>query len=118
MLLKYIGVACRNYAANNGDLLPTNFAQIQNDKYIPAGVAPNSFEFFDYGQPLPTSVPGYSFLACETQPLRYPTGQWKRVYLLADGSVQIGTSDDGNFDSWEQQWLQQQTQQSGPLVSQ
>jgi hypothetical protein len=118
MVLKYIGVACRNYAANNGNLLPTNFDQIQSDKYIPAGVDPNSFEFFDYGQALPTSAPGYYFLARETQAIHYPTGQWKVVYLLADGSVQIGSSDDGNFDSWEHQWIQQQSQQSGPPTSQ
>lgn len=113
-VLKHIGVACRNYAANNGNLLPTNIGQIQNDKYVeyPTGVGPNSYEFFDYGQPLPTSAPGYYPLARESQALLYPSGQWKRVYLLADGSVQIGTSDDGNFDSWEQQWIQQQAQEA------
>jgi hypothetical protein len=113
MALKYIGVACRIYAANNGNLLPTSFDQIQNDTNFPAGVRPNTFEFIDYGQPLPTSVPGYYFLARESQAILYPYGKWKRVYLLADGSVQIGTSDDGNFDSWEQQWIQQQSQVTG-----
>jgi hypothetical protein len=30
-----------------------------------------------------------------------PDGMWHRVYGLADGSVQIATSYDGNFDAWE-----------------
>jgi len=126
MVLKYIGVACRNYAANNGDMFPTNFGQIQGElgKYIqfPPGVGTNSFEFMSDGQPLATNSPGYSFLARETQAIQYPTGKWHRVYLLADGSVQIGESDDGNFDAWEQQWLQKQAQeaaeQAGAPVSQ
>jgi prepilin-type processing-associated H-X9-DG protein len=30
-----------------------------------------------------------------------PDGTWSRIYLFADGSVQIATSYDGNFDAWE-----------------
>ena len=122
MALKHVGVACRIYAANNGGFLPTNFSQIQDElsNYVefPPGVGTNSFEFLNYGQPLTTNSPGYSFLAQEAQPIQYPSGKWHRVYLLADGSVQIGVSDDGNFDAWEQQWIQQQAQKFVPPVSQ
>lgn len=122
MVLKHVGVACRIYAANNGGFLPTNFSQIQdelaNHVEFPPGVGTNSFEFLNYGQPLTTNSPGYYFLAQEAQAIQYPTGKWHRVYLLADGSVQIGQSDDGNFDAWQQQWIQQQAQQSALPVSQ
>jgi len=30
-----------------------------------------------------------------------PDGTWQRAYGFADGSVQIATSYDGNFDAWE-----------------
>jgi RNA polymerase sigma factor (sigma-70 family) len=115
-VLKHIGVACRIYAANNGGLLPTNFGQIQNELAenveFPSGVGTNSFEFFDYGQPLTTNSPGYYFLAQESQALHYPNGKWVRVYLLADGSAQIASSEDGNFDAWQQQWLQRQAEEA------
>ena len=120
MLLKYVGLAAHLFAAENGGSLPTNMSQISGDSTIqfPPGVGPEAFEFFDYGQPLATNMPGYYFLAREARATLYPSGQWKQVYLLADGSVQIGTSDDGNFDSWEQQWIEQQAQIPGQPSSQ
>jgi hypothetical protein len=30
-----------------------------------------------------------------------PDGTWSRIYGLADGSVHIATSYDGNFEAWE-----------------
>ena len=111
--LKLIGVECRRYAGANGGLLPTNFGQIQ-DKLanIPfdSGSVTNSFEFYDYGQPLSTNTPGYFFFARQKQPLHWPDGRWSRGYLLVDGSVQLGTSADGNFDTWEQNWIQGEAQ--------
>jgi hypothetical protein len=119
--IKYVGVACRVYAANNAGLLPTSFGQIQNElaQYVefPPGADTNTFEFFDYGQALSTNTPPYYFLARETQPVQYPDGHWRLVYLLVDGSAQIGDSSDGNFDSWEQQWIQRQAQESGQPIS-
>jgi hypothetical protein len=34
-----------------------------------------------------------------------PNGKWKCVYGMADGSVEVQTSDDGNFDAFEHQHM-------------
>jgi hypothetical protein len=39
----------------------------------------------------------------EKNPRQSPNGKWERVYGLADGSAWYETSDDGNFDAFEQQ---------------
>jgi RNA polymerase sigma factor (sigma-70 family) len=104
--LKKIGLAAHLYASDNGNLLPTNFAQIQ-DMLDNIGARTNSFEFYDYGKPLSTdtNTPTYSFLAREKQARQMPDGKWSRVYLFVDGSVQEAGSDDGSFDEWEQNWI-------------
>jgi hypothetical protein len=39
----------------------------------------------------------------EKFPRQTPDGKWERVYGLADGSAWSEKSDDGNFDTFEQQ---------------
>jgi hypothetical protein len=34
-----------------------------------------------------------------------PDGKWERVYGMVDGSVEVQTSDDGNFGAFEQQHM-------------
>jgi hypothetical protein len=34
-----------------------------------------------------------------------PDGKWERIYGMADGSVVLQTSEDGNFDAWEKQHM-------------
>jgi RNA polymerase sigma factor (sigma-70 family) len=126
--LKQVGTASHMYAGDNGNMLPTNMGQIQGllaSVDFGSGVGTNSFEFYDYGQPLPTSATPYFFFAREKQARQLPNGRWSRMYLLVDGSVQEAGSDNGNFDTWEKEWIQQQaaqqqqaTQQSGSPVSQ
>jgi RNA polymerase sigma factor (sigma-70 family) len=119
--LKLISVACRAYAGTNGGLLPTNFGQVQ-DKLanIPFdfGIGTNSFEFYDYGEPLSTNTPDYFFFARQKQPFQWPDGRWSRAYLFVDGSVQLGASDNGNFDTWEQNWIQGEAQQEAKRAAQ
>jgi RNA polymerase sigma factor (sigma-70 family) len=115
-VLKQIGRACHIFAGNNGNLLPTNMAQIQGllaDVPFGAGVGTNSFEFYDYGQALTTGATPYFPMAREKEARQMPDGRWSRMYLLIDGAVQEAVPDDGNFDAWEKEWLQQQeTQQA------
>ena len=120
-VLKQIGTACRVYAGNNGDVLPTSFAQIKNElANIPfdSGVSTNTFEFLDYGQPLSSSATPYYFYAREKQPFQMPDGQWSRIYLLIDTSAQVAGSDDGNFDTWEKNWIQGETQRAAQQAAQ
>jgi hypothetical protein len=42
----------------------------------------------------------------EKTPRQNPSGQWERIYELADGSVQTQQSEDGHFDAYEHQQQQ------------
>jgi len=119
--LKQVGNASHMYAGDHRNLLPTNIGQIRGllaDVNFGSGVGTNSFEFYDYGKPLPTGATPYFFLAREKQPRQMPDGKWSRIYLHVDGYVQEATTDDGNFDAWEKDWIQQAAQKFGPPVSQ
>jgi hypothetical protein len=108
--LHEVGVASKVYAANNGGLLPTDLGQITNlvNQYSDLGVGTNSFEILNYATPLSTNTPPYFFYAREKQARQMPDGLWSRAYLLMNGSVQFAASGDGNFDTWEKEWLQSQ----------
>jgi RNA polymerase sigma factor (sigma-70 family) len=124
--LRQIGLACRDYANSHGDVLPTNFGQVADQLAglgSHSGVGTNSFEFIDYGQPLTTSAPDYFLVAREKVARQMPEGRWSRMYLMVDGSAQEAAPDNGNYDSWEKEWVQnmaarQAAQQSAPPVSQ
>jgi RNA polymerase sigma factor (sigma-70 family) len=107
--LKQVGLACYGYANNNSNTFPTSFGQLQ-DRLAglgsPSGVGTNAFEFYDYGQPLTTTNAPYLMLAREKQPRQLADGTWSRMYLLADGSVQEASPEDGDFDAWEKAWIQ------------
>jgi RNA polymerase sigma factor (sigma-70 family) len=132
--LKIIGTACRIYAQDNNNVFPTNFAQIQNElggdlagSTASLGIGTNSFEFLDYGNPVTGTtnklgdlVPTAPciFLAREKQARQMPDGKWSRGYLLVDGSVQMGASDDGSFDAWEQNWIEVMARQEAQRAAQ
>lgn len=126
--LKIIGSACYLYAKSNDNVFPTSFAQIQKELDLQGpgfsggiehGVGTNSFEFVDYGTPmtmvtnsrgkLAVPVP-YLILAREKQARQMPDGTWWRDYLFFDGSVQQAQSKDGNFDTWEKEWMEEEAQ--------
>jgi hypothetical protein len=46
----------------------------------------------------------------EKFPFQTQEGKWQRVYGLSDGSAQIATSNDGNYDAWEKQHSPQPNQ--------
>ncbi|HEY3856873.1 MAG TPA: sigma-70 family RNA polymerase sigma factor [Verrucomicrobiae bacterium] len=107
--LKQIGLACFLYAQENGDKLPTNFSQIENSLSglnTNSGFGTNSYQFYDYGQALPKGIAPYYLLARESEPRQSPDGTVSRTYLMADGSVQEATPDNGDFDAWEKEWVQ------------
>jgi hypothetical protein len=81
------------------------------------GVGTNSFEFIDYGQPVPISAAPYSIFAREKEPRQMPNGSWSRMYLLVDGAVQEAGPADGDFDAWEKQWIQQRAAEQPPQES-
>jgi hypothetical protein len=41
-----------------------------------------------------------------------PDGNWSRMYLLIDGSVQEAGPADGDFDTWEKEWIQKAAAQT------
>jgi hypothetical protein len=49
------------------------------------------------------SVPGETIVCREKQARRSPNGEWIKVYGYADGTTQIHTEPDGNFDAYEKQ---------------
>jgi hypothetical protein len=107
--LKQIGIACRFYANSNGNVFPTSFAQLEDQLAglgVHSGVGTNTFEIYDYGQPLSTSAAPYSLFAREKEASQMPDGSWSRAYLMVDGSVQEATPDNGDFDLWETDWIQ------------
>ena len=117
--LKLIGVACHIYLGSN-NVYPDKFwANAERIRCLnQSGIGTNSFEFLDYGTPLSTNTPDYFVLAREKQPRQNPDGKWYRDYLFVDGSVQQATTDDGNFDSWEQDWIQEAAQRAAWLAAQ
>src|SRR5262249_4635530 len=107
--LKQIGLASLIFAQTNGDTFPTNFAQIEDQLSglgANSGVGTNTFEFYDYGEPLSTRAAPYSIVAREKEPQQNPDGTFTRAYLMADGSVQTATSTNGDFVEWEKDWTQ------------
>jgi RNA polymerase sigma factor (sigma-70 family) len=108
---KQIGLAFYNYAEKNNNQFPTNLAQLTNE----LGNAPNfgngmtldNFEMVNAGKASDASA--WSILLRERNPRQSPQGLWQRVYLMSDGSAQVAIAPDGNFDTWEQNWQQNQT---------
>ncbi|HEY3861176.1 MAG TPA: sigma-70 family RNA polymerase sigma factor [Verrucomicrobiae bacterium] len=98
---KLIGVAARVYANDNNGVYPTNFAEMSNElANFPTNIPLETFEMVNMGkasQEWPQAV-----FARERTPRPDLSGRWHKIYLFCDGSAQIGNSDDGNFDNWEQ----------------
>jgi RNA polymerase sigma factor (sigma-70 family) len=113
---KQIGLAMLMYADDNNGSYPTNLFQLTEDTghgqgYLgstnftefPGDVKLDGFELLNLSVPnLHDKYPQMIALR-ETVPRQTPDGKWQRIYTLADGSVQTATSNDGNFDAWEQQ---------------
>lgn len=102
---KMLGTAVRLYAQDN-DVYPTTFAQMHNELgNFPGDVPVDTFEMVNVGK-VSAQYP-HAIMAREQNPRPSPLGGWERVYLYGDGSVQVASSTDGNFDAWEQNNTQQ-----------
>jgi RNA polymerase sigma factor (sigma-70 family) len=99
-VMKQVGLANRIWAGDNNNQYTTNFEQMTNElgavsnsplldniEYVNAGIASEQY---------PQLI---AFR--ESNPRQSPDGAWHRVYGLADGSVQVATSPDGNFSAYE-----------------
>lgn len=98
--LKQLALAERIYAGDNNDQYATNFDQMANEL---GGLYKNplldNVEFVNVGivnEQYPQMI-----LFRERVTRQAPDGIWHLVYGLADGSVQVATSRDGNFDPWQ-----------------
>jgi RNA polymerase sigma factor (sigma-70 family) len=95
------------YAQGHNGQYPTNFDQLEGDKYFPTNfpdtdgmkIGFDNFEFVNAG-----SVSGNTpdkIMLREKIARQGPDGNWVRVYGMADGSVQVHVSANGNFDDYE-----------------
>ena len=98
---KEIGLAARIYQGDHGPEYPTNFDQLTNSLggYKIGNIWVYDFEFQNLGAIREDS--GQVVTLREGTPRQSPDGTWRRAYLFSDGSVQVATSYDGNFDQWE-----------------
>jgi len=103
--VKQIGLAIRVHAGDNGGVYPTNLMQLTDElssytnKWTISGVDLWGFDFVNIG----LISPGHPNMVELRERLarQAPDGTWNRIYGLVDGSAQIATSYDGNFDAWE-----------------
>ena len=102
---KQISLAFRIFAGDNQDRFPTNVNQVDVSYFGSTNLMQFAQEQVEY---VNTAVPNLiaypqAILMREKVPRQDFDGKWRRVYGLADGSVQTAASDDGNFDAWEKQ---------------
>jgi RNA polymerase sigma factor (sigma-70 family) len=101
---KQLGLAMRIYQNDHDQEYPTSFLQLTNElggSFTIGGIDVYAFEFVNVGA-LRVDYPGMIELR-ERLARQAPDGTWRRIYGLADGSVQTAASSDGNFDAWEKQ---------------
>jgi hypothetical protein len=101
--LKQVLLACRLFAGDHNETYPTNFEQITFEL---GSLPTNSLSIFEcVSAGMVNHVVSPRAVAFrERQPRqKLDENKWNRVYGLADGSVHVATSDDGNFDAWEKQ---------------
>jgi len=99
--LKQMGLAMTVYF-NDNKAFPTNLDMMSNElggaDTVARGVF-DGFEFMNVGLLARTNYDKIAFR--EKTPRKRPDGQRERIYCYVDGSVQIYTSPDGNFEEVE-----------------
>jgi RNA polymerase sigma factor (sigma-70 family) len=107
---KMVGLAMRIWAGDNNGLYPTNIMDMTNELALKPDASGNisskmgNVDLFSFDYP---NVNGFvqdhpNIVAGREQMARQaPDGTWQRIYLFADGSVQIATSFNGDFSGWE-----------------
>jgi len=106
--MKYLGLDMRIYAGHHNNQFPTNdnLYQLAKDYDSNANLLQGipAIEYINHGVVLNSqNQPDYPNMVVLRERIarQAPDGTWSRIYLFADGSVQIATSYDGNFDAWE-----------------
>lgn len=103
--MKQLGFAMRIFAGDHNQQYATNFDQLENGlggvTNFPGDIGLDFFEFVNIGL-VNGTMPG-KIIFRERVARQTPDGKWERVYGMADGSVEVQTSDDGNFNAFEQQ---------------
>ena len=99
--MRQLGIAGRVYADDNNGQYAMNFDQMTNELGgLYKSPLLDNIDFVNVGkvnEQYPQMV-----IFREHNPRQTPDGKiWKRIYGLADGSVQTATSYDGNFEAWE-----------------
>ncbi len=98
--LKQLGLAARLFANDHNETYPTNFEQMTRE------LAPNfpveHYEFVRHAKPINEGTPQL-LLFREKQPRQQPDGSWARAYTRADGSVMEPHSETREFEDWEKQ---------------
>jgi len=118
---KIVGYAFRIYALNHHDQLPTDFSQavpyiaeaLRNDlnpgdtlrdeaEFITQ--VTNRFEILYLGS-ITNAEDREKILIRERQPTQASDGSWVRAYGFVDGTGQMHSEPDGNFENWERQHM-------------
>ncbi len=107
---KQIGLAMTLYAQEHGDQYPTNLDELSHGAgndfgYVgttnfAGGVKLDGFELMNVGVSNLIRFPELISIR-EKVPRKSPTGEWHRIYGLADGSVQTETSATEDFGTFE-----------------
>jgi hypothetical protein len=105
--MKQFVLAMRVFAGDHNQQYATNFDQLKSElggvTNFPSGIGSDSFEFVNVG--LMNGTMSGKMIFRERVARQTPNGKWERVYGMADGSVEVQTSDDRNFDAFEHQHM-------------
>jgi hypothetical protein len=105
---KLIELGMIMFASDNNNRFPTNFSQISNltegMTNQTSGIGTEAFEFVNTGCFF-NNQNANKIILREQIPFRTADGKWARTYGFGDGHVEVQTSEDGNFDAFEQQHM-------------
>jgi len=103
--IKRIGIAFHLFAGDHQNQFPTNINEVDLSYFGSTNLiefAQDQVELVNVNISNLKTYP-QAILMRERMARQDPDGKWRRIYCLADGSVQTVTSDNGNFDVWEKQ---------------
>ncbi len=107
-----MALAAMEYAAEHQDQFPTDLSQVATFLSAETKSQTNflmaEFEIVCQGTRSALGKyghPGSILLIRERQPWRNTDGQWVKAYAFSDGSGQIISLPDGNFEAWERQHI-------------
>jgi RNA polymerase sigma factor (sigma-70 family) len=106
---RHWGLAFIEYAAANTNMYPTNFDQAA--PYLPdeakgqTNLTPDQMEIVYQGSTTAISNYGNTIVLREKDPQQAPDGGWLRVYVFGDGHAQLHSAANGDFSSYENQYL-------------